>query len=125
FHGQAAGHGQDTRLANRRRHYVTRPKFGISGGDVEDRDFALFFQPAAAAGHGAMDGSHQDNGNRGFESSWRKDFGAGDEVAGGIVDQYIERPFLPDAFDHGFYALGVADIADVGRHLAASRGAKL
>ena len=125
FDGQAAGHGEDSGFGNGGGHYVTSAEFGVGGGDVEHGALAAFFQPAAAAGHGAMDCSHQHYTDHGFKGPGGKVFGAGDKVAGGVVDQDIERPLLPDAGDHFLYTSGIADVADIGVDRAAGGSVKL
>ena len=44
---------------------------------------------------------------------------AGDEIAGGVVDQASSGPLGPDRLDHRLDRLGIADVADLGLDLAA------
>ncbi len=52
----------------------------------------------------------------------RKVLGAGDEVAGGIVDKAVQRAVFPDLVGHRLDRLGVANIDGVGDYGAAVRG---
>jgi hypothetical protein len=49
-----------------------------------------------------------------FHAPGRKFFGAGDEVSGGVVDENVERGFLPDGIDHRFDGVEVANVAGDG-----------
>ena len=61
-----------------------------------------------------MQRAEEDDANDGFESPRRKFFGAGDEVSGGVVDEYVERTMLPDGVDHGLDGVEITDIAREG-----------
>ena len=54
------------------------------------------------------DAEHRVDGAR------RQLLGAGDEVAGGVVDEGVERTDGPDLLEHGVDGGGVADVAAVG-----------
>src|SRR5579863_3970651 len=71
-------------------------------------------EPAASAGHGAVEGAHQDNVDDGVPCAGGKLFGAGDEISGGVVDENVERGFGPDGVDHGFYGFETANVAGDG-----------
>src|SRR5580692_816236 len=80
------------------------------------------FEPAASAGHGGMERSKEDDADYGFESARRKLLGAGNEIAGGVVDQDVERSGFPNGVDHGLYCVETADVAGEGMDWAFGRG---
>ncbi len=53
------------------------------------------------------DADHRVDGAR------RQALALGEEVAGRVVDQHVERAVLPDRIGHSLDRLGVADVADV------------
>ena len=71
-------------------------------------------EPAASAGHGAVERAHQNDADDGVPRAGRKFFGAGDEVSGGVVDEDVEGSFAPDGIDHGFDGVEAADVAGDG-----------
>ena len=71
-------------------------------------------EPAASAGHGAVQRAHQNDADDGVPRAGRKFFGAGDEVSGGVVDEDVERAFAPNGVDHGFDGVEIADVARDG-----------
>ena len=72
------------------------------------------FEPAAAAGQGAVERSHEHDADNGVPCAGRKVFGAGDEVSGSVVDEDVERDFAPDGVDHGFDGFEIAHVAGDG-----------
>ncbi len=68
-------------------------------------------EPAAAACHGGVQRAHEHDADDRFESAWGEFFGAGDEVAGGVVDEYVQRAIFPDRVDHGFNGVEAANVA--------------
>ena len=71
-------------------------------------------EPAASAGHGAVERAHEDDADDGVPCAGRKFFGAGDEISGGIVDEDVERSFAPNGIDHGFDGVEAANVAGDG-----------
>ena len=47
-----------------------------------------------------------------FPCAWRELVGTSNEIAGGIVDQHIQRPGIPDPRDHLLHGVAVAHITD-------------
>src|ERR1700722_16951160 len=68
------------------------------------------FQPAAPAGHGAVQRAHQHDADDRFPRARRKFFAAGDKVSGSVVDQDVERFRVPNVVDHGLDLFGLADV---------------
>ena len=89
--GEAAGEGFDSGFGNSGRHDVGRANGRVRGGNAEDGTAVRGFEPAAAAGQGAVEGSHEHDADNGVPCAGRKVFGAGDEVSGGVVDEDVER----------------------------------
>ncbi len=82
------------------------------------------FEPAASAGHGGVERAEEDDADYGFESARGKFLGAGDEIAGGVVDQDVERAGFPDGIDHGLDGVEIADVAGEGVDWAFGGGGK-
>ena len=55
----------------------------------------------------------EDDAEHGIDGARRQVLGAGDEVAGGVVDEGVERADGPDLLQHGVDGGGVADVAAV------------
>ena len=58
--------------------------------------------------------AHEHDADDGVPRAGREFFGAGDEVAGGVVDEDVERSFAPDGIDHGFDGFETANVAGDG-----------
>lgn len=79
----------------------------------------LACDPALADGLGDVERAvHHDIGDR-VEAARRQILGAGDEIAGGVVDEVGQRPVGEDCFDHGVDGRGITNIDAVACHLAA------
>src|SRR5271155_3398979 len=72
------------------------------------------FEPAAPAGPGGMEGAEEHDADYGFKGARGKLLGAGDEIAGGVVDQDVEGSGFPDGVDHGFDGVAISDVAGEG-----------
>src|SRR5215471_14857663 len=68
-------------------------------------------QPAAPAGHGAVQRPHEDDVDHRLPGVRRELFGARDEVPGRVINEYVERPVIPDGLDHLFDAVEIANVA--------------
>src|SRR4029077_10245687 len=90
FDGETAGKGFDSSLGDGRRDYVGRAYRGVCGRDAENCSGGGGLEPAASAGHGAVESAHEDDANDGVPCAGREFFGAGDEISGGIVDEDVE-----------------------------------
>ena len=56
----------------------------------------------------------------------RREFlGAGEEIAGSVIDQHIQRPSIPDLPDHLLDGITLAHIADITANLARSAVSQL
>src|ERR1035438_8734502 len=111
FHCQAASESFDTSFRDGRRDDVGRAYWRVGGGDAEDRAGMRGFEPAASAGHRAVEGSHQDDADDGVPCAGRKFFGAGDEIPGGVVDENVEGALSPNGIHHGFDGVEAANVA--------------
>src|SRR5208337_1915068 len=111
---EAAGEGFDSGLGNRRGNDVGRAYRCVGGGDAEDGPGVRGLEPAASAGHGAVQRAHEHDVDDGVPRAGREVFGAGDEVAGGVVDEDVEGSLAPDGIDHGFDGFKTADVAGEG-----------
>jgi hypothetical protein len=69
-----------------------------------------------------MERAHEHDADYGIECSGGKIFGAGDEVSGSVVDEYIERGMFPDSVDHRFDGVEIADVAWKGLNCASGGG---
>src|SRR5271155_4935497 len=69
------------------------------------------FEPAAPAGPGGMEGAEEHDADYGFKGARGKLLGAGDEIAGGVIDQHVEGSGFPDGVDHGFDGIEITDVA--------------
>jgi hypothetical protein len=69
-----------------------------------------------------MERAHEHDTDYGIEGAGGKIFGAGEEVSGSVVDQYIERSLSPDRVDHGFDGCEIADVAGKGLNCASGGG---
>src|SRR6185437_6386177 len=65
--GEAARKVQDPGFRHRRGHNVWRATLGIHGGDIEHAGVMPSLEPAFAAGHSAMNGSHQNDSDHSFK----------------------------------------------------------
>src|SRR5258707_438514 len=111
FHRKTAGHGEHASFSDGRRYNISRPEFGICSGYVQDVGFVAFFEPAPAAGHGYVNSAHEHDSDDCFICAGREVFCPRDKVAGGVVDQNIQRAIFPDGVDHCFHALRVTHVA--------------
>ncbi len=69
-----------------------------------------------------MERAHEHDADYGIECAGGKIFGAGDEVSGSVVDEYIERGMFPDSVDHRFDGVEIADVAWKGLNCASAGG---
>jgi len=69
-----------------------------------------------------MERAHEHDADYGIERAGGKIFGAGDEVSGSVVDEYIERGIFPDSVDHRFDGVEIADVAWKGLNCASGGG---
>src|SRR5262249_14520159 len=79
----------------------------------------------AAAADGDVGAAVEDDAEHGVDGARRQVLGAGDEVAGGVVDEGVERAHGPDLLEHGLDSGGVADVAAVGLDFAPGFSAEL
>ena len=85
---------------------------------LSTRPLRRALDPAPAAGHCAIESAVQHDAEHRIDGAWRQPVGARDEVGGGVVDQHIERPLLPDALHHGLDLGRFAHVALLtGRHV--------
>jgi hypothetical protein len=54
----------------------------------------------------------QDDADHCFPCTRREFFGAGEEIAGSVIDQDIQRPRIPDLLDHQLDGIALAHIAN-------------
>src|SRR5581483_7988238 len=113
FDGETAGEGLHAGFGNGRGDDVSGAGAGgaVGGDDIEDGGGMFGGEPATSASHGHVDGAHKDDAEDGVPGARGEIFGAGEEVAGCVVDEDVERAFPPDAFYELFDGLLIADVA--------------
>ncbi len=77
--------------------------------------------PALADRVGDIERAVHDDIGDGVEAAWAEVLGAGDEVAGGVVDERGQRTVAEDVLDHRVHRGGVADVDAIGFHRPAVR----
>ena len=110
FDGEALGHHGDAGLRHGRRHDEGAAGPHPGRQDAEYARLALLGDPALAAGVGHVERAVQHDVGDGVEGAGAEVLGLRDEVAGGIVDQTVERPAGPDLIDHLLDGGGDADV---------------
>ena len=113
--GERARHGEDACFGAGRRHHVAGAGIcgGVGGDDVED--VAGFFggDPFAAEDERAVECAGEDDADYGVEGVGREFFAAGDEIAGGVVDERVDgAEFFFGGGDHAFNGCEVANVGD-------------
>ena len=76
------------------------------------------FQPALAASQSQIHRAVEDDAKHRFPCPRRELLGAGEEIAGGVIDQNIQRPGIPDLADHPLDGIALAHVADKTANLA-------
>src|SRR4029077_8479533 len=114
FDGERARHGEDARFGTGGWHHVTGAGTcsGVGGDYVQYVAGFLGGDPSAAEHERAVECSGEDDSNYGVERVRRKFFASGDEIAGGVVDERIDRSEF--FFGCGDYAFDGSVIANVG-----------
>ena len=114
FDGERARHGEDARFCAGRGHHVAGAGIGGSVGGDDVEDVAGFFggDPFAAEDEGAVERAGEDDTDYGVECVGRELFAAGDEIAGGVVDERIDGAKF--FFGCGDYAFDGCEVANVG-----------
>src|SRR5260370_31987366 len=122
FDSEAASESFDAGFGDGGGDNVSRTRRRVGRGYAEYSSTVAGFDPAPSAGHGCMERAHEHDTDYGIEGAGGKIFGAGDEVSGSVVDQYIERSLSPDRVDHGFDGFEIADVAGKGLNCASGGG---
>jgi len=85
---------------------------GVSGDDAEDVAGLFFLDPVLAEDLCAVEAAVEDDADDGVESVGGKFFGAGHEIAGGVVDDRVDfADFFFGGLRGGFYGGVIAYVA--------------
>ena len=117
--GQALGHHCDAGLRHGRRHDERTAGPDPGREDAEDARLALLGNPSLAAGVRHVERAVQDDVCDCVEGAGTEVLGLGDEVAGGVVHQTVERAGGPDLIDHLLDRCRHPDVDGVEIHAAA------
>src|SRR5258708_9399939 len=120
--GEAASESFDAGFRDGGGDNVSRTRRRVGCGYAEYSSMVASSDPAASAGHGCMERAHEHDADYRIECAGGKILGAGDEVSGSVVDQYIERGLFPDRVDHGFDGVEIAHVARKGLNCASGGG---
>src|SRR4029077_3254262 len=86
----------------------------------EDGTLVVPLDPPLAGSHGAVGAAMQNDIDDRIECACRQRLGARDEITCRIVDEPIEGPVAPDLLEHRLDLIGLTDVADHIRGLAAT-----